>query len=191
MPDTGAVVPSWISAVGRRIRLLRKRAGWSVQQLADRADVSRRMLTQIELGQANPSLTTVDRIAVALDTDFPGLAMSVTPSGSAAAHITEPARIWEDHDGSEAILLGATSPDSRAELWRWTLARGQTYSSAQNAGGTEAIIHVLSGELTIRDDGNTITVPTAATALFRTSGAYSYINDTSADVHFVRMFRSV
>jgi proteic killer suppression protein len=38
-------------------------AGLTVQELADAAGLSRRMLTQIELGQANPSLVTLDRVA--------------------------------------------------------------------------------------------------------------------------------
>ncbi len=191
-PETGATVPAWVAAVGVRIRLLRQDTGWTVQQLADRSDVSRRMLTQIELGQANPSLTTVDRIATALGTDFPGLALAATPSdGVVAADMVQPARIWEGADGSEAVLLGATSSDPRSELWRWTLAGGHSYESAPDADGTEAVVHVLSGHLTIRDDAATVEIPGGETALFRTTGAYAYVNDRAADVRFVRLFRSL
>ena len=189
--ETGATVPGWVAAVGHRIRQLRKQAGWSVQQLADHAAVSRRMLTQIELGQANPSLTTVDRIAVALDTDFPGLAMITTPTDAIAAEITQPARVWEDSDSSEAVLLGATSSNPRSELWRWALASGRSYESAPDADGTEAIVHVLSGILTIRDERQSLIVPAGETALFRTAGAYSYVNGHDTDVHFIRLFRSL
>ena len=190
-PETGAAVPAWVAAVGRRIRLLRQDAGWTVQQLADRSDVSRRMLTQIELGQANPSLTTVDRVATALGTDFPGLALPAAPTDSVAACIVQPARIWKGPAGSEAVLLGATSTNPRSELWTWTLAGGDSYESASDADGTEAIVHVLSGLLTIRDDTTTIDIPAGETALFRAGGSYSYINEHEADAHFVRLFRSL
>ena len=113
------------------------------------------MLTQIELGQANPSLTTVDRIATALGTDFPGLALTATPTGDIVASIIQTAQIWEGPDGSEAVLLGATSTNPRSEIWRWTLAGGNSYKSAPDADGTEAIVHVLSGLLTIQDDSTT------------------------------------
>ncbi len=149
------------------------------------------MLTQIELGQANPSLTTVDRVATALGTDFPGLALAAMPSDDVDAGIVEPARIWEGADGSEAVLLGVTSTDPRSELWQWTLAGNSSYESAADADGTEAIVHVLSGLLTIRDDTTTIDVPADATALFRTNVAYAYINNHESEVCFVRLFRSL
>lgn len=190
MTASGGAVPDWVAAVGRRIRALRRDRGWTVQELADRADVSRRMLTQIELGQANPSLTTVDRVAVALDTDFPGLALSATPD-AATADLVEPARVWEDPDGSEAVLLGVTTARPRSELWRWTLAAGRTYESSADADGTEAIVHVTSGTLTIGDAGHSVVVSAGETAVFRTDGAYRYVNDADTEVRFVRLFRSL
>jgi transcriptional regulator with XRE-family HTH domain len=193
MTASGGAVPDWVAAVGRRIRALRRDRGWTVQQLADRADVSRRMLTQIELGQANPSLTTVDRIAVALGTDFPGLALASTPDAATVdlVDIVDPARVWEDPDGSEAVLLGVTTASPRSELWRWTLAAGRTYESGADADGTEAVVHVMSGTLTIDDADHVVAVPAGETAVFRTGGAYRYVNDTDAEVRFVRLFRSL
>ncbi|MFC7741281.1 helix-turn-helix domain-containing protein [Nocardiopsis composta] len=73
--DAGSTAPQFVTRIGGRIRALRKQRGWSVQRLAEAGTVSRRMLTQIELGQANPSLATVDRVARALDTDFAALAL--------------------------------------------------------------------------------------------------------------------
>ena len=64
----------FLSQLGEQLRARRQDAGLTVQQLADRSGVSRRMLTQIELGQANPSLVTVDKVARALGTDFASLA---------------------------------------------------------------------------------------------------------------------
>ncbi len=191
MPESGATVPEWISSVGRRIRTRRQQQGWTVQQLADRAHVSRRMLTQIELGQANPSLTTVDRIATALGTDFPGLALMTSPNDPKHATITEPASVWQDPHGSEAVLLGATTSRPRTELWRWALAPGQSYESAADADPTEAVIHVLTGLLTISDADSTVVVPAGASATFTTDGAYAYTNDRDAKVTFVRLFRSL
>ncbi|WP_010203951.1 helix-turn-helix domain-containing protein [Salinibacterium sp. PAMC 21357] len=194
--DESAAVPAWVAAVGTRIRELRQRTGWTVQQLADNAGVSRRMLTLIELGQANPSLTTVDRIATALGTDFPGLALAVTPvDGSpgdgSAAELTQPARVWQDDAGSAAELLGASSTRPRSELWRWTLTAGHGYESAPDADATEAVIHVLSGTLSVSDSASAIDVPSGATTVFRALGAYSYRNEGDAEVQFVRLFRSL
>lgn len=76
----------FLDRVGRRVRDLRKEWGWTIQRLADEASLSRRMLTQIELGQANPSLATIDRIAHALEVSFADLALNdAAASGAAGA----------------------------------------------------------------------------------------------------------
>ena len=69
----GVLDRDFLSQVGARIRALRTGRSLTVQQLADRSRISRRLLTQIELGQANPSLVTVTRIARQLGTEFTNL----------------------------------------------------------------------------------------------------------------------
>lgn len=49
--------------LGARIRLLRKKAGLTLAQLAELADVDSGFLGYIELGQKTPSLETVEKIA--------------------------------------------------------------------------------------------------------------------------------
>ncbi|MDP4279706.1 MAG: helix-turn-helix transcriptional regulator [Dehalococcoides mccartyi] len=51
---------------GERIRDLRKKAGVSQEELADRAGVHRTYLGGIERGERNPSLKNIDAIARAL-----------------------------------------------------------------------------------------------------------------------------
>ena len=63
MIGEGELARDFLLQVGARIRELRTSRSLTVQQLADDAGISRRLLTQIELGQANPSLVTVTRIA--------------------------------------------------------------------------------------------------------------------------------
>ena len=52
--------------VCRRIRDLRSDRGWSLEKLSAASGVSRSMLSQIERGQANPTLAVTLRIAEAL-----------------------------------------------------------------------------------------------------------------------------
>ncbi len=53
-PEAGPAVPASVVAVVHRIRLLRQHEGRTVRQLADRAEISRSMPTQIEFGQSQP-----------------------------------------------------------------------------------------------------------------------------------------
>ncbi|MHC4375977.1 MAG: shikimate kinase [Planctomycetota bacterium] len=58
---------AFLRELGRRLRSLRLESGLSVQALADRAQVSRRYLTEAEAGRANPSALVLARLASALE----------------------------------------------------------------------------------------------------------------------------
>jgi len=53
--------------VGKRITQLRKRKKLSQQKFANEADVERSYLTHIEKGRKNISLSTLEKITIALD----------------------------------------------------------------------------------------------------------------------------
>ncbi|MBI5918863.1 MAG: helix-turn-helix transcriptional regulator [Nitrosomonadales bacterium] len=49
------------------LRQLREARGWSQEQLAERADLNRSYLGEVERGHAIPSLATVSKLAGALE----------------------------------------------------------------------------------------------------------------------------
>lgn len=49
------------------LRQLREERGWSQEQLAERADLNRSYLGEVERGHAVPSLITVSKLATALE----------------------------------------------------------------------------------------------------------------------------
>jgi transcriptional regulator with XRE-family HTH domain len=54
--------------IGHEITRLRKSKGWSIQELADNANMERSALSKLEKGKsANPTLRTLCRIADALE----------------------------------------------------------------------------------------------------------------------------
>jgi transcriptional regulator with XRE-family HTH domain len=58
---------------GRRVRELRNQHGWSQEQLAERADLNRTYVADIERGVRNPSLGTIERLARGLGCRIPDL----------------------------------------------------------------------------------------------------------------------
>ncbi|MEU6762474.1 XRE family transcriptional regulator [Streptomyces sp. NPDC046853] len=173
----------FVTRVGGRIRALRKLRGWGVQQLADASGVSRRMLTDIELGRANPSLATVDRVARALDTDFAALAL---PQDDAARSEVEGTLVWQAPDGSHALLLGATL-DPRAELWRWTLAPAGRYAAEPDRPGAQEIHHVLAGRLTLALEAERRVLSAGQSAVIPSDQSYAYLNEAAEPVVFMRV----
>ncbi|MBO0784131.1 MAG: helix-turn-helix transcriptional regulator [Ktedonobacteraceae bacterium] len=51
--------------LGLRIRQLRSKQGWTLDELAERSEVSRAMLSKIERGETNPTLVVAVKIALA------------------------------------------------------------------------------------------------------------------------------
>ena len=185
--ERGRATAEFVATVGRHIRRRRRQRGWSVQELSDRSGVSRRMLTQIELGQANPSLVTVDHIAHALDTDFVALATSPAapaqePGGGGAA-----VRVWSTERGSEAVLLIATGSVPRTELWRWRLAPGDTYDARPDTAGAEELHHVHAGELLITTCDSVLRLRAGEAGRIRSDQHYTYRNDSSTWTEFTRV----
>jgi len=53
--------------LGMRIRFLRKRLGWSQEDLALESNVNKNYICDLENGRRNPSLDILERIAKALN----------------------------------------------------------------------------------------------------------------------------
>lgn len=164
------------------------------------------MLTQIELGQANPSLASIDRIAHALAVSFADLALGDTGLGdSAPAGPTAftPAAVegslkdsadptsthalaWEGSHGSTAYILGA-STGAGTELWRWHLGPSVHYQAEVDRAGAEEILHVLSGVLGLEHSGETVELTAGMSTRIATDQAYSYTATGETPVDFVRV----
>src|SRR3954454_22712136 len=63
-----------------RVRELRKRKGWTLEQLSAACGVSRSMLSEVENGRANPTVAVAHRIATAF-----GMTLGELVDGPAAA----------------------------------------------------------------------------------------------------------
>jgi transcriptional regulator with XRE-family HTH domain len=79
------------TAMGARVRAMRQKLGLSSAELALQAGLSVGVISQIERGQANPSLRTLERLRLALDVP---LMVLLEGPGSAAA---EPAFVRRRH----------------------------------------------------------------------------------------------
>ena len=182
----GELTSNFLAQVGARIRAVRTERSLTVQQLADQAGISRRLLTQIELGQANPSLVTVTRIARQLDTEFTSLLQTTTTESPITTHHAgSHLLVWTSPAGSTAHLLEAT--DSRsADLWLWRLVPGDSYPGQADPSRSQELFYVLTGTLTITADDQQVTIPAGASARLRSDRLYTYANNGHDPVRFVR-----
>ena len=185
---TSGPTQAFLTRLGEKVRTRRQAAGMTVQQLAAAAGLSRRILTQIELGQANPSLATVDKVARALRLDFASLisdthvdAVVVNPPGSDL-------QVWASSAGSRTALQIATTGVQPAELWDSRLAPGDRYQAHPDPPGSEELLLVLAGELTLEVDGHEpVNVDVGGSVRLSSDRAYAFANNGSVEVRVVRV----
>jgi transcriptional regulator with XRE-family HTH domain len=167
--------------IGGRVRQRRSERGWTLDQLAERSGVSRRMLVNVEQGSANPSISTLLRISDALGIGLPVLvdvdrsaALRVTRSGHAPV-------LWRSPSGGRAALVAGTGPPDVVELWDWTLAPGDVHHSEPHIAGTRELLLVLSGQIELRAGQATELLGPGDSAAFRSDIAHGYANPGPRD----------
>jgi transcriptional regulator with XRE-family HTH domain len=136
--------------IGACVRQHRTAHGWTLDDLADRSGVSRRMLITIEHGEGNPSIATLLRISDALGVGLPVLVdverphtVTVTAAGQAPV-------LWRGPRGGQALLVAGTEPPDVVELWDWTLQPGEEHATEAHSTGTRELLYVLAGQVDLR-----------------------------------------
>jgi transcriptional regulator with XRE-family HTH domain len=133
-------------AIGRRVRTSRTDLGWTLEQLATRSGVSRRMLINVEQGSANPSIATLLRLSDALGIGLPALVDTVDEAELVSVRrVGDSSAIWTSATGGSAVMVAGTSPPDVTELWDWRLGPGDTFRSEAHRAGTRELMLVLSG----------------------------------------------
>lgn len=191
MVDDQAVsgpTPEFLTRLGGEVRRRRKDADLTVQQLAEASGLSRRMLTLIEQGRANPSLVTVDKIARAFGTDFASLTRE---SDSEPVVVNAPGAVpgvWSSAAGSRAALQIATHHHPPAELWEWHLEPGDRYDAQPDPAGSEELYFVIDGVLTLQVDGvEPVEIPKGGSARLASDRVYAYVNTGRRTARFIRI----
>lgn len=166
---TGGMRPAVVEQLGRRIRTARQEQDLSVGALAELSDVSRRMLTQIELGQANASIATLDRIAAGLGTTFAAL------MGVGADAPPDGVEVWSSEAGSWAVLLNAIDTDTLSvETWKWKLVGEDIHLGGSGVPSAGTMVHVVEGALEILEDGDTTVLPAGASTRLLSDAGHTY-----------------
>lgn len=165
------------AAVGRRVRDRRVERGWTLDQLAERSAVSRRMVVNVEQGASNPSIATLLRLSDALGLGLPALvdvrqeepSLQVTETGHAPV-------LWRGPAGGQGVLVAGTDPPDVVELWDWTLEPGEVHDTEPHTAGTRELLLVLSGQLELRAGPRVVLLEAGQSAAFRGDTAHGYAN---------------
>ena len=172
-------------AVAHAVRALRSAHGWSLDQLATRAGVSKGVLVALEQGRGNPNLGTLIRISEAL-----GVALTrlVQVEEDPPVRLFPPERhvvLWHGPSGGNGTLLAGSDARPSVELWTWELRPGEPRDSDAHAPGTREVVYVQDGTLTLTVDGRSHVIPAGGAAVFLGDRRHSYSNEGDVPCRYV------
>ena len=172
------------AAIGARVRSERQAREWTLDQLAEKSSVSRRMLINVEQGTANPSVMTLLRLSDALGIDLQALvAVPRTKPVEVVRANTAPA-LWTGERGGRGVLLAGTTPPDILELWDWTLAPGDRHDSEAHVRGTKEIVQVREGTLAVTVGDQTEVLEVDDAISFASDVAHSCANEGDGPARF-------
>lgn len=168
-------------SLAEALRRFRSTRSWTLDQLAARSGVSRRLIIQVEQGDANPSIGTLLRLADALGVTLTDLVSTQETSLVGVRAPSEATELWQGPAGGRALLEVSRGP---LELWSWTLQPGETHvSDAHNPGALE-LVKVRKGTLVLEVADESVQVKAGHSAWFDASREHAYKNTTTTPVIF-------
>lgn len=165
--------------------LKKRRAELDMSQtaLAEASGISRRMIVAVEHGDANISLSSLDKLASALGVDFVELVKD--PNRTTRENINE--ITWRGNNPeSVATLLGSVPAATEAQMWHWCLGAGDRYEAEPDPAGWHEMLFVTDGTLTIRLSGVDTDYSAGTFAIYSSAQNYTYMNKKNKPVTFIR-----
>lgn len=173
------------TAIGARVRQERQRRGWTLDQLAVAASVSRRMVVSVEHGAVNPSVGTLLRLSDALGVGLPALVEPPEPKAVKVTRRGDGAELWTGTHGGRGVLVAGTSPPHVVEMWDWTLGPGDRHTSEAHVAGTQELLTVVDGPLSVEVEGQATMLDTGDAIAFPGDVDHGYVNTGTQIARFV------
>ena len=172
-----------LAHVSGNLRRLRQATGLSQAALAQASGISRRMIVAVEGGDANISLSSLDKLAAAMGVRFVDLVRD--PARAPSAEINEVTWRGADAD-STAALLGTAPATAEAQMWLWSLGPGEHYAAEPDPAGWHEMLFVTEGTLRLEISGVARDLAAGSFTVYATNQAYAYANPGTVPLRFVR-----
>ncbi len=177
-----------LGELGERVRARRRELGATLDDIAERAGVSRSMVSDIERGAKVPTVIVLDRIAAALGTTIARLLDVARPS-RVTVRRRDQQEVERDRAGAEWRGLAPANPEQSGELAHLLLPPGVgTGPCAPAPPGSRCTLVVDSGTLRLVVADEEQTLHTGDSAAFADDCAHSFVNSgaTPCSVYLIR-----
>lgn len=149
--------------------------------LAMRSGISRRLLVQIEHGEANPSIGTLERLADAFQVSLRDLLPEEPSAGAGVRSAEEALQLWRGPLGGAGVLHVSRG---QVELWSWTLEIDESHESRPHPPGSLELLTVTKGALRLDVGVQTFDLGSGDSAWFDGNIVHAYRNAGRSTTRF-------
>ena len=164
-PQGGAAESTVGELLCRRVRDLRRKKGWTLEEMSAACRVSRSMLSEIERGRANPTVVVAHRIAQAF-----GMALGELIESPAATQRVDVIRAGDrayHYRSDRHCRIRTLSPlhlEKSVEYYEVVLRPGGALSSSPHFEGARELLTVQRGAIRVRSGGDSEDLATGDSA---------------------------
>lgn len=168
--------------VCHRIHELRRLRSWSLDVLSQLSGVSRSMLSQIERGQANPTLAVTVKIANALGLSVADLIEQVVePDTIEVIRADDRSHIFRTDDNCSIRTLSPLHLEKDVEFYEVMLNAGGVLKSAAHYQGTREFLTVRKGKVRLTSAAEVRELNKGDSASYRADVSHEIANLTRTD----------
>ncbi|GLC87765.1 helix-turn-helix domain-containing protein [Lysinibacillus piscis] len=168
-----------------QLKKIRQQRQWSLDEVAKTTGVSKAQLAQIEKGEANPTVSTIWKIAAGLRISFSSLLQP--PTAHFMKYSSENAPYVDEDDGRYRVYsLIPYSPERGWELYKVEMKPGALRKSEAHTEGVEETITVIQGQAIIATESMLETLEEGDTLVFSGHQPHEYRN-ASNDVTILHL----
>jgi transcriptional regulator with XRE-family HTH domain len=168
-----------VTSLGERIKALRRERALQQRQLAEKAELTPSMVSQIESGRLTPSLHTLGKIAAALSVPIAAL-FDGQPTGSLkVSRKKDYPAVSFDGSSERWAVLGAGLFEGKIRAVVATLdgrSRGMTTDKVVIKPGQMKLFYVLEGKVALHYNGERQTLETGDSALLDGGAPHGWEN---------------
>jgi XRE family transcriptional regulator, regulator of sulfur utilization len=182
------------AVIGARVKALRESSSLSLRDLAQRSGVSAPMLSQVERGETNPTLSTAARIAAGLGLRLSQFLRLDEDGAVTVIRAAERQRGGNARRGHRFEVLSSTQPGQRAELSRHTLAPGGATGAVDDPPmhepGSRETALVERGSVVLVCDGQRHDLGEGDCVTFDADLPHHFENPTEQDAAFLAVLNA-
>lgn len=162
--------------IAMNLKNLRKTRGISLDEAAEQTGISKSMLGQIERGESNPTVVTIEKIVSGLRVSFNYL---ISAPISEPLHIEKENLIKTKETPEYTVYTYFPFEDDRPfEIYIFEIMPHSEYKVGGHGEGTVEYCTVINSTMTLITDNKTYIVPEGDAIRFGTDSEHIYRNNT-------------